>query len=109
MSQYYNEWLEKTSPELFNDDEPEYEDEPRYEKVFEYISLLEKPNKGKTRVFSCINNRHGDELGIVKWYGAWRQYCYFPTADAVYSRGCLRDIQSFIDYLTTGRKMENKA
>lgn len=57
-----------------------------------------------TKVYSCRNNRSGDELGEIRWYGAWRQYCYFPTVQAVYSAGCLRDIDSFVTALMDERK-----
>lgn len=63
---------------------------------YEYIRFERRPQTGKTSRFACLNRHHGGELGIVKWYGAWRQYCYFPTSQAVYSAGCLRDIANFI-------------
>ena len=59
-----------------------------------YFKLVEE--KPKTRLWSCHNKKGNDELGIVKWYPVWRRYCYFPTAQAVYSAGCLNDIQNFI-------------
>lgn len=66
---------------------------------YEFISFLKKHQFAKTSVWKCFNNKHGEELGIVKWYPAWRQYCYFPTVQAVYSAGCLRDINDFISAL----------
>ena len=44
-----------------------------------------------------------DELGIVKWYGPWRRYCYFPHGIEIYSAGCLADIQDFINQLMKER------
>lgn len=57
----------------------------------------------KTSVWECKNAKRGTVLGIVKWYSPWRQYCYFPTVQAVYSAGCLNDISHFI-----GQLKENK-
>jgi hypothetical protein len=71
---------------------------------FEYIRFVKKPSTGTTSVWSCKNIRHGDELGIIKWYGGWRTYCFFPTVQAVYSRGCLNDITEFIDTLLKNRR-----
>ena len=71
---------------------------------FEYIRFRKKQSTGKTSVWSCRSIHHGDELGIVKWYGGWRTYCYFPTVAAIYSRGCLKDIAEFIDLLLAERK-----
>jgi hypothetical protein len=53
----------------------------------------------KTSVWDCKNIRSGTVLGIVKWYGPWRRYCYFPEVQAVYSAGCLDDISRFIRQL----------
>ena len=66
---------------------------------FEYIYFEMIEEKPKTKVWSCKNNRSETELGVVKWYPAWRQYCYFPTVQAVYSKGCLNDIENFIKQL----------
>jgi hypothetical protein len=66
---------------------------------FQYIHFVQLETRGKTSVWSCRNTHHGEELGIIKWWGAWRQYCYFPTVEAIYSAGCLQDIQEFIKLL----------
>jgi len=66
---------------------------------FKYITFSLIDKKPKTFVYSCRNNRSGVELGIVKWNSHWRQYCYYSTADAVYSVGCLSDISEFINEL----------
>jgi hypothetical protein len=66
---------------------------------YQYIHFVIIANKPRTQVYSCRNNRSMDELGQIKWYGPWRQYCYFPTVQAVYSAGCLKDIQDFMEEL----------
>ena len=64
---------------------------------YEYL-IFEKAAQQppKTSIWECKNAKSETVLGIVKWYGAWRQYCYFPTVQAVYSAGCLKDIVDFI-------------
>ncbi len=62
----------------------------------EYLKFTEVQTAGKTQSWKVCNKRYGDELGIIRWYGAWRQYCYYPTVQAVYSAGCLEDIAAFI-------------
>ena len=64
---------------------------------YQYITFKLVEEKPKTKVWQCCNKKSGGELGIVKWYPAWRQYCYFPTVQAVYSDGCLQDIADFIE------------
>lgn len=63
---------------------------------YEFIEFIRKTSSGKTERYTCQNRRSAGELGEVKYYGAWRQYCYFPTAQAVYSKGCLDDISHFV-------------
>ncbi len=65
---------------------------------YKYLAFQEliRVEGRKTAVYSCRNKRSGEELGQIRWYGAWRQYCYFPTVQAVYSAGCLRDIAGFM-------------
>ncbi len=62
-------------------------------------------NKPKTSAWECYNkNDMDDEIGEVKWYFQWRQYCYFPAPFCVFSRGCLKDIANFIEQLMNQRK-----
>jgi hypothetical protein len=64
--------------------------------IYEYITFQLIEEKPSTRVFQCINNKSRTPLGEVKWAISWRQYVYHPTCQAIYSAGCLADIQSFI-------------
>lgn len=65
--------------------------------IYQYIKFVEVEKKPKTSVWSCRNRSDGYELGEVKWHGPWRQYCYFPSGPAVYSKGCLEDIAHFME------------
>lgn len=71
---------------------------------YQHISFIQIDSKTKTTVWSCVNNRNQGELGVVKWYPAWRQYCYFPKTSAVYSKDCLDDIGDFIQQLESFQK-----
>lgn len=53
----------------------------------------------KTSAWDCKNAKSGTVLGTVKWHAPWHQYCYFPTVQAVYSAGCLKDITHFMGQL----------
>ena len=66
---------------------------------YQYISFELVDKKPKTGVWACRNIHHGEVLGIIKWHPGWRQYCYFPSIQGVYSRGCLDDIGDFIEQL----------
>ena len=63
---------------------------------FIWISWAGSSATGKTQRYLVGNNRSGDTLGEVRWFGRWHQYTFFPKSDCVFSAGCLRDIADFI-------------
>lgn len=63
---------------------------------YPHIHFIEIPTQSKTSVWSCYVNNSSDELGQIRWYVRWGQYCYFPVAQAIYSADCLNDIAYFI-------------
>ena len=65
-------------------------------KVYKYIYFGKVAENPKTSIWSCRNNKTDTELGKIAWCPAWRQYCYYPSCEAVYSAGCLDDIADFI-------------
>jgi hypothetical protein len=67
---------------------------------YEYISVswAGTSKSGKTHIYSVTNNKSGEELGTIKWYAQWRQYVFVPE-NSLYSRGCLADIQDFMECL----------
>ncbi len=60
----------------------------------------------KTKTIHVINKSSGNEIATIEWYGAWRQYCFFPSLefDTVWNNTCLKDILDVIDMLM---KMRN--
>jgi len=58
------------------------------------FSLIER--KPKTKVIGVWSKNNANRLGIIKWYGPWRQYVFFPEKDTLFSVGCLDDIQFHI-------------
>ena len=63
---------------------------------YKYINFRLIEQKPKTGVYECLNNKSGFQLGIIKWYPSWRQYCFFPSSNTVFNKGCLEDINDFI-------------
>lgn len=49
----------------------------------------------KTVVIHVHSKSHGDRLGTIRWYGAWRQYIFEPT-EAIFSEGCLKEIEAYL-------------
>lgn len=57
----------------------------------------------KTRVIRVHNERGGDCLGEIVFYGGWRQYIFAPETDTEFSSGCLREIAGQIESLNRER------
>jgi hypothetical protein len=58
----------------------------------------------KTLIWDVVGKSEGDRIGVVKWLGRWRQYCFFPDHDTVFNSICLRDIQVFLQARNQGHR-----
>lgn len=76
---------------------------------YKYITMILAERKPKTDVYAVMTKDNETELGIIKWYAPWRQYCFIPDDNTIYSRGCITDINDFIERLHTIRKQQNSA
>jgi hypothetical protein len=56
---------------------------------------IETDAKRKTKIFEVVTKEDRFGLGIVKWYGAWRKYAFFPAEQTIFEWDCLRDIAEF--------------
>ena len=70
------------------------------------FKLIEK--KRKTEVYSIQKKGVLFSLGIIKWFGAWRKYCFFPEEELVFDVDCLQEIIIFIKKLMDERKEVKK-
>jgi hypothetical protein len=71
---------------------------------YQYINFVLLEKKEKTSIYQIRNNNHGHQLGIIKWHSPWRQYCFWPYSGTVFNKGCLDNINHFIDQLMDERK-----
>ena len=71
-----------------------------------YLEFRQTPYEGKTKRFEIISIKHGDSLGRISWYGAWRQYTFSPNFNTVWNKDCLKDIQDFLCDLMEERKVK---
>ncbi len=68
-----------------------------------YLKFKQIPYEGKTKRFEIISKNHGNVLGRIIWYGAWRQYIFLPADLTIWNKDCLKDIQDFIQNLMEER------
>lgn len=73
------------------------------EREYEYMRIQKDEDLTKTSVFVVLDKR-GDLLGQIRWWASWRQYCFFPLNNRVFSQGCMNDICSFLDELKEERR-----
>jgi hypothetical protein len=73
-------------------------------KETKYLLFAVNCVKGKTKVIDIVNLHHHEVIGEIKWFGWWRQYCFFPIAETVWNPKCLDDVQSVIKELMEERK-----
>ena len=73
----------------------------------EYLDFRLTRDTGKTQVYSVDSRNHGDQLGVIKWYGPWRQYVMETRSGVVWNKTCLLDITAFIDGLMRERRGES--
>lgn len=83
------------------------------EKIGKYLWAIEvaAPNR-VTKVFDICcdeNDRAGNRLGVISRFGRWRQYAFYPDANMVFEKQCLRDLASFCERLMAERKAEREA
>lgn len=68
-----------------------------------YLDFRLLRDSGKTSVYGIYSKSQGDRLATVKWYGAWRQYTFWPETETVWNKGCLEDVNVFIGRLMRDR------
>ena len=73
-----------------------------------YIQFNLDHQTEKTHHWSVLSIKHNTLLGIIKWYGAWRQYAFFPEPNTVFNVECLGDIESFIEQEMERRRIRLK-
>lgn len=74
---------------------------------YKYMKIQKEGNKPKTSVFAILDKRNM-LLGHIRWWASWRQYCFLPSQNRVFSKDCLEDICSFINELIKERKEKHK-
>ena len=69
----------------------------------DYMEFIETHDTGKTKVFE-VRTLGGSLLGVIKWYGAWRQYTFFPALSTIFNPDCLSTIIVFLNGLMKERQ-----
>jgi hypothetical protein len=79
-------------------------DQSKYLEYTQYWSSTKK-----TYIVNVYSRQHRSLLGIIRWYGAWRQYAFFPTDKTIWNTDCLEEIQEKINELMNERKASDES
>lgn len=64
---------------------------------------------GKTQKWNVMNRRHEIRLGVIQWYGAWRQYTFVVcSASVILNPDCMRLIADKCESLTKSHRLDKK-
>lgn len=74
-----------------------------------YITIRKQPKEDnkKTNTYLVISE-NDNVIGQIKWYGAWRKYCFFPEEKTVFENKCLEGISNILIELTKQYKERKK-
>lgn len=72
-------------------------------KYLEFHKLIAKPGT-KTEIWGVFSKNHGNVLGLIKWFGRWRQYAFFPYPETTFNPECMDDISAFVKEATDNHR-----
>jgi hypothetical protein len=61
-----------------------------------HFEEMPKSAERKTLIFAAVT-KEGQVIGQIRWFAAWRKYCFYPFAETVWEENCLRQIADFIE------------
>ena len=69
-----------------------------------YLEFEKQFYEGKTERYNVISKTTGFVLGRIMWENGWRQYIFSPSYPTIWSKGCLKEIEDFLQQLIDKRK-----
>lgn len=73
-------------------------------KETKYLRFIDKEVKQTTKIIGIVNIHYDEEIGEIKWFGRWRQYCFYPSNRTIWNTGCMEDVHGVIKELMNERK-----
>ena len=75
------------------------------DKKYKYINI-KKVTVHPKRITAdyVIETKYGIEIGKINYYSRWRQHCFMPGFNTVWSAGCLKDVINFMELISEKQK-----
>lgn len=72
---------------------------PDKSKIYEgtFLLIYKKEVEGRKTPILEIINWDDINLGEIKWYPAWRKFCFYPNKDTVWDNKCLVELINFLN------------
>ena len=75
----------------------------------DYMIASDVSESGKpTKRWNILSYSSCALLGRIGWYGAWRQYAFFPAEKTIFNSDCLDALQVFLDEANAEHKNKVK-
>lgn len=71
-----------------------------------FLTINELSPLAKTKVIGVQNKESGVGLGLIKFWGAWRQYTFQPYEDTVLNSDCMMEIAARLDEMNKDIRAE---
>lgn len=69
-----------------------------------HLIFKEFSSTSKTKKYNVYSAHDGSNLGMVAWYGGWRQYVFYPQDGVMWSHDCLTELAAYMKKLMEARK-----
>lgn len=73
-----------------------------------YLEFPVMQTGAKTNKYYVMTKGSRQAIGVIKWFAAWRKYCFYPVNGTLFDPGCLTDIAAFIQERMEERKKVRK-
>ncbi len=75
--------------------------ESRYFKIAEKKTATARPKR--QRIYEVLKKPQGYRMGQIKYFGSWKQFCFFADPDQAFNSDSLRLVAGFLDNLNAGK------
>jgi hypothetical protein len=67
------------------------------------VTWFDTTESGKTSVFS-VHSKARIILGKIAWYSQWRAYVFYPMANTLFDKACLKELAEVCEVFTIEHK-----